>query len=574
MLHRLAVLVGVALAPLVTASLILTGTAVATGCFGTQGANPLSAPAGAPDSPFSLSSAGGDKLDGGSEDSKSYDDTGVAAPPINLPAPVTGRLTTTTPDAKMASLMIGDELSVPANAMVMAVNDSKASASLDSDWKVGFNLNRLAALVIPSAHAADFPDVCQLPYHACGQAGPDGAFEFPLLGEIGDAVSIGVIDALTGEWVSAQAKRVIPPNVRVLPRKVTQVAFAMKDPDLKPTLYSFMPSAGADPKGQVEIHDVATKTSVIVPFVGPSPSRVDINVGALRAAIVDTTEDFVAVADLLAANFGTAPKVSLANATDVAFSNNGTRMAVTANPDVAVKRIMEIYDVASLASVHTITRLDLPTPIPASAVVVETDAIDHAYFFTTAWIDVYAFVGIYKHSGSGPDPRPQFGFVSDDIAGYHLIGMAPLPDGCLPRDIVFTPETDVLIACGGINQILRSTLVFNWPGFPAVIISPPAPVTDPGNLIVEPLHLASDGRVDGKVVGEGYKHVYATVRDGNSTRPDGVLTLKSSDGYQPSKRNDVGLVPTGLAVPSQGQQVFISTDRSHAVTTWDFDDLK
>lgn len=258
----------------------------------------------------------------------------------------------------------------------------------------------------------------------------------------------------------------------------------------------------------------------------------------------------------------------------MAFSNDGARMAVTANPDAAVKRIMEIFDVATMTSVDSITRLDLPTPVPASAVVVETSAVDHAYLFTSVWIDVYAFVGIYAHSGTGPDPKPQFGFVSNDSGGYHLIGMEVLPDGCLPRDIVFTPENDVLIACGGINQILRAALIFNWPGFPAMGITPPTPVADPGNLIIEPLQLTSDGRVDGKAVPESYKHIYATVRDANPSHPDGVLTLKSSNNYQPSKRNDVGLVPTGLAVPSLGQQIFISTDRSHAVTTWGLDDLK
>lgn len=547
MLHRLATLVSVAFVPLLTASLLLAGTAASSGCLGSQ-----ASPPGA----FAPASAGGDPS------SKNYDETAAGAPPISLPAPVTGRLTTTTPDANMASLMIGDVFAAPSGALVMAVNDSEATAF----WE-------LISFLIPSAYAASFPDVCGLPFHACAFAGPEGDFEFSLQAEIGDKVSIGIIDASTGAWLSAVVQRVIPPNVRALPRRVNQVAFAAKEPDFKPTLYSLMPSTGGDPKGLVEIFDLESQTGKFVPFVGSSPSRVDVNSGHFLAAITDPVGNFVAFVNLLKQNFEAPPQAPVSNPTDVALSYDASRAAVATNPDIAVARIMQIIDVGTLGTVDVITKLDLPISVPSLGIVEETTAIDHVSLYTSEWIDLYAFIG--RYSINGPDDvKPYLGFVSNNAADYKLIGFQELPTGCLPRDVAFDFQNDIFIACGGINKIVRYPLTVNWPAPPFVDIGAGTTVPDPTNAISDPLRLIADGRVDGLATMTGSNHVYVTVRDGDATHPDSVLTLKNSAGYAPSKRNDAGLVPTGMAIDHNGLELFLSSDRSHAITNWRIDDLK
>ncbi|HSA58771.1 MAG TPA: hypothetical protein VLJ37_03725 [bacterium] len=574
--HRLAALLGIPSVLVVVASLTLAGASVTTGCFGSQattggGAFAPSAPIG----PASATGDGSSEPSGEAEAPKSYDDTGVSAPPINLPAPVTGRLTTTTPNANMASLIIGDELGAPPGSLVMAVNDSKATASLEFDWKTLMNFGQLAELLIPSAHAdLIFPDICKLPYHACAYALAEGAFEFALQGDIGDNVSIGIISPSSGAWLSAVVQRVIPPNVRALPRRVNQVGYSTESFSSKETLYSFMPATGADPKGLVEVMDLATQTVKFFPFIGSAPTRIDVNSGNMKAAVTDPFGNFVAFVDLIKLDFEAPPKMSISNPTDVAISFDSKVLAVTANPDGALQRIMEMVDTASMSSIATITKDQLPSAMfPAGSTVTETTAVDHAYLYTSEWIDLYAFVGNYTPA-PGPNSKPYLGFVSKDVGGYQIIGMQELPEGCLPRDVSFDPQTDIMVACGGIDQIVRFSIGVTWPAIPGIAFGAPNPVSDPENLITDPLHITTDSRFDGKFITGCPKNAYVTVRDGDATHPDSVLTMSSTDAFAPSKRSDVGLRPSGLAVSKNGSKLFLSSEWSHSVTTWGIDDLK
>ncbi len=119
---------------------------------------------------------------------------GVSAPPVDLPAPVTGRVDVSAPDADGNVHITGAAGAVPGGSMIMAVNESVAGAVA---WKI---LDRL----IPSAYAQEvnLPSVCGLPGHACTVAADDGSFEILLPAVLDDAIAIGIIDPETGEFLS------------------------------------------------------------------------------------------------------------------------------------------------------------------------------------------------------------------------------------------------------------------------------------------------------------------------------------------------------------------------------------
>src|SRR5579885_2178385 len=78
--------------------------------------------------------------------------TGASAPPVSLPAPVTGRLTVSSPDETTGvALVSGDDGTVTTGSLVQATNESKTSALL------------IPVLdLFPTAEApTTFPDICR-----------------------------------------------------------------------------------------------------------------------------------------------------------------------------------------------------------------------------------------------------------------------------------------------------------------------------------------------------------------------------------------------------------------------------
>jgi len=117
----------------------------------------------------------------------------ASAPPVDLPAPITGRVTISNPDADGNVTITGTAGAVDAGAMVMAVNEEVA----------GTVAIKLLNMMIRSAYAqTSFPSVCDETGHACAVADDEGAFEMILAAELGDSIVIGVIDETTGEFIS------------------------------------------------------------------------------------------------------------------------------------------------------------------------------------------------------------------------------------------------------------------------------------------------------------------------------------------------------------------------------------
>ncbi len=125
----------------------------------------------------------------------------ASAPPIDLPAPVVGRVTVGAPDASRKSTITGTEGAVPGGSIVMAINERIAgTASLM--WKISDAL-------IPVAYAQSLPAVCSQSGHACIVANADGSFVMTIDAAIGDNIIIVLIDEL-GTEISERLSIIVP----------------------------------------------------------------------------------------------------------------------------------------------------------------------------------------------------------------------------------------------------------------------------------------------------------------------------------------------------------------------------
>jgi len=124
----------------------------------------------------------------------------LSAPPVELPAPVTGRIEISDPDADGNVTITGSAGAVPGGSMVMAVNESVAGTVA---------MSILDLLVKPAYAETVFPTICSSTGYACAVADSDGAFVIILAADSNDSIVIGIIDSSTGEFISEVIRLVV-----------------------------------------------------------------------------------------------------------------------------------------------------------------------------------------------------------------------------------------------------------------------------------------------------------------------------------------------------------------------------
>jgi hypothetical protein len=123
----------------------------------------------------------------------------ASAPPVDLPAPITGRIDVSSPDANGDVTVTGTEGAVTGGAIVLVVNEDEAgSASM-----------MIYDMLVPSAYAQTFPAICEEVWRACTEAAEDGSFQVVIPAAVGDTLVIGLIND-EGEWRSDTIRVVVP----------------------------------------------------------------------------------------------------------------------------------------------------------------------------------------------------------------------------------------------------------------------------------------------------------------------------------------------------------------------------
>ena len=127
----------------------------------------------------------------------------AAAPPVDLPAPVTGQIDVSPPDASGKSTITGTEGSVTANTIVLAGNEDLTETAM---------LWNLTEALMPSAHAqtqSSLPEICTTTGYACTISDSNGAFTLLIDAFVGNSIYVVLVDA-NGNERSPRSEFTVP----------------------------------------------------------------------------------------------------------------------------------------------------------------------------------------------------------------------------------------------------------------------------------------------------------------------------------------------------------------------------
>lgn len=126
----------------------------------------------------------------------------ASAPPVELPAPVTGQIDASAPSAESGKATItGGAGSVEGGVIVLAANE-RTSGETALLW-------RATDLLFPKAYAADFPSICDHEGIACVRSEADGSFVIEIGAVAGDTIILVLID-IYGNDMSPRVTITIP----------------------------------------------------------------------------------------------------------------------------------------------------------------------------------------------------------------------------------------------------------------------------------------------------------------------------------------------------------------------------
>lgn len=470
-----------------------------------------------------------------------------SAPPVSIPAPVTGRITITSPDEDGVALVVGDDEAVTADSVVHVTNETQASsASLF-----------LEKIFRPAYAQETLPSICSQAFHACGRAESDGSFEVEMTASENDEISVEIIDETTGAAETDKIRKPVPENILLFVRPV-------RDVQVRPStnqLYALMGNSELTPNtGIVTIYDLETETRDPNLYDGSDPRRMVFHQDTAQAVILDGQGEFAALVDLSRNNFLNPLKVTgVSLPQDAIFNTAGTAILVSHGPssDVAITQITLSGGSA------TITERVEADDLPGYDRHDNTLGIDLIRYTTpTRTFDLVAFVSAVFQ---GETFQTVVGLLDADNMQV-LSNLAVLPDGTAPNDVAFFRTEDRLLIT---DEQSDQILVYSF----SIDLSAETPAT-----------LTFEGQLSSNLAGviTGPREIevdpvnelaFITARNGTEERPDTVMTVDL-----PSRTivdiNPVGHNPTGLFWDSTDQILYVSARRTRSVTFWGLTELQ
>ncbi|HEX5037574.1 MAG TPA: hypothetical protein VFX30_10485 [bacterium] len=484
--------------------------------------------------------------------------TAASAPPISLPAPVTGRLTISSPDESGNVLVVGDEGAVPAGSLVHAVNNSKDAVALR------VLEGTLFGWVSVAEAQAGLPEICGHTFHACTLADNNGSFELSVPAAEDEEIIVEILDPATGARISERFQKKVPANVKGFPRPVSALGFLGNSITGDHTLYALMPHLEpGGTQGLISVVNVDTGERTPVDFDGPNPTRMVVEAASRQAVLLDPEGEFLAKVDLTANNFDTPAKTPVEAPRDAVLNTTGSLLLVATGettdagtPEDA--RFIRTFNFITGVEGDPIRISTLQTVI-SGATNLETLALDIRPFTDGAiFFDMAAFVGMFDIPGAGP--TAVIGLFDADSLMF--LTALPLPAGTLPEDIALSRNGDqILVTDSGNDKIL----VFDFSYIGGVTtITPVGAVADPEGFVQNPRDI---------VMLPEQPIAFVTAKNGTDDRPDTVLTLSLITPPTVVDINPVGLGPTDLLLDPFNQALFVSTFKSHSVAIWGPADL-
>ncbi len=471
----------------------------------------------------------------------------ASAPPLSIPAPVSGIVSVTSPDEDGVALVAGDSDAVEGGSLVQAINETQASS-------VAFLLSSL----IPSAMAdGDLPAVCSLPFHVCAYAEDDGSFEIEITAAEDDEISVGTIDPTSGDETSEKTRKPVPQNIRHFVLPVTDVQIL---PDQQ-KLFALVqePSLENEPSF-VTVLDLATNERTPIPFAGSDPRRMRFSPAKDTAIILDQSGNFAAVADVQLRNFLNPTLFDIETPLDVIFADNGETAIVSSGnkSDTALTKIDLVQEaVAGTVKSADITAgdisheatlaLDITTFAVANAAGVQQGQLVVAVMALTQGETLRVGLSLFDYDTLQP-----------------VAAITEFPEGTEPDDVAFHPGANkILVTDFGNDTVLVYAYEFNPGAQPPVTVSLQGTVVDPNGALIDPRDVQVD-TVNG--------YAFVSARNHTENRPDSVVTIDLSNDTV-VQVTPVGLNPTGMDWDEQNSVLYVSTAKTHAVTFWGAADL-
>lgn len=485
--------------------------------------------------------------------------TAASAPPISLPAPITGRLTVSSPDESGVALIVGDEGAVPAGSLVHAVNNSQDAVAL----RVFEGLETaLLGWVSPANAQSGLPEVCGKAFHACVLADNNGSFELSVAAAENEEIIVEILDPATGARISERFQHAVPGNVKFFARAINELGFLGNLVTGDHNLYVLMPHlVDGGTQGLVTVVNLDTGDRTQVDFDGPNPTKIAVQTETRQAAVLDQEGEFVAKVDLTTNNFNSPPKTAVTAPRDVILNTGGNvALVATAEPTdsgtAADARFIRSFNFVTGVEGDPIRISSLQTLV-AGATNIETRALDLRPFSDgSVFFDIAAFVGLYDIAGI---PTGILGLF--DAGSMLPLGAIALPPGTIPEDVALTRIGDhILVTDSGNDKIL----IFDFSYLAGVAtITSAGVVSDPEGLVQNPRDIV-------QVPDQPFALV--TAKNRTDDRPDSVLTVNLSSAVVVDI-NPVGLDPSGAIFDPFDQLLHVSTFKSHSVTFWGPSDL-
>lgn len=452
---------------------------------------------------------------------------GSSAPPVSIPAPVTGRITVSTPDDEGLSLVVGDDEAVSADAIVLVINEDKANVA----WK-------LLDLIIPNLLAQSFPARCSLVGRACAQADSNGAFSVEIEAEGEDEITIRVIDTAGNE--SPQIRKTPPP------RGFIHFAVAPLDVAALPSqhfVYALFP--GDDTSGQnggVIRFDINNRQRQPFGFDGTGPTRILTDPTETRLLILDEDGPFAAVVDPDQNNFDSPIKINLPDpGMDVVFEADGETAWITLN---GTDNAIAIVDVVGGNILQQISLNDIGD-------FTHIRSVDIDYARTSSGDEFVALISIYQNPASGA--------LLNIITEINVATRAPirgpraLPTGVFIRDLAFMEDGAEFLIADPLRDVIQNVIV-------------PADDSDP--LDVTPVTASNADAITNPryiAISADENLAFVTAKNGTINLPDTVLTV-DLDTFEVIDITPVGLNPQRLVWDETNNELFVVSTISRSLT--------
>ncbi len=452
---------------------------------------------------------------------------GESAPPLSIPAPVTGRITVSSPDDQGQIAVIGEDNAVDANALVLAINTSNAVALLN-----------LFDRLIPNAYAQTFPERCTFLGHACTFADANGAFEILLPGDEDDDIEIVVIDSINGDDLGTRIVKRVPANFM----HFLDIPIDITVDSLGGFLYVLLRDPADTATGSRIVRvDLTTgaRESNGIDGVDPQCLKFDSDMNVLTA--LDRGGQMATIADLGGGGFSAASTVNLpAPPVDAALDTNGFELWVTLNDTTDA---IAILDTTARVVSDVIAAPVLPGWSHQGSLAIDSRNISGS-----------EVMGVVSEFSRDADGVVRWGVSFYDMATRNLVsGPTIISDSGLITDIAFFQDDQFMLLDNPGSAIMGLTI----PGLGVSEVSDlPRVTADPAGIIKEPVQA---------VIVHDLMMAFVSARNGDETHPDTVMSIDMNT-LSVVDVTPVGLRPSRMHWDPNAMELFVVSRISRSVT--------